>query len=85
MLIQDFGLLSLLRQSFPKLPVHASTQMTVTGVEMAKWLEDQGVERVVLSRELSLAEIKKIRQHTRMELEVFVQGALCYCYSGQCR
>lgn len=83
-LIQDFGLLSLLRQSFPKLPVHASTQMTVTGVEMAKWLEAQGMERVVLSRELSLAEIKKIRQHTRMELEVFVQGALCYCYSGQC-
>lgn len=83
-LIQDFGLLSMLRQSFPELPVHASTQMTATGVEMTKWLESQGMERIVLSRELSLAEIKKIRQHTKMELEVFVQGALCYCYSGQC-
>lgn len=83
-LIQDFGLLSMLRQSFPKLPVHASTQMTATGVEMTKWLESQGMERIVLSRELSLAEIKKIRRHTKMELEVFVQGALCYCYSGQC-
>ena len=55
MLIQDFGLLSMLRQSFPKLPVHASTQMTATGVEMTKWLESQGMERIVLSRELSLA------------------------------
>lgn len=83
-LIQDFGLLSILKQSFPKLPVHASTQMTITGTEMAKWLEQQGMERIVLSRELSLEEIKDIRQNTRMELEVFVQGALCYCYSGQC-
>lgn len=83
-LIQDFGLLSLLKESFPKLPVHASTQMTITGIEMAKWLEQQGMERIVLSRELSLEEIKTIRQNTRMELEVFVQGALCYCYSGQC-
>ena len=83
-LIQDFGLLSMLRQSFPELPVHASTQMTATGVEMTKWLERQGMERIVLSRELSLAEIKEIRRHTKMELEVFVQGALCYCYSGQC-
>ena len=83
-LIQDFGLLSILKQSFPKLPVHASTQMTITGIEMAKWLEQQGMERIVLSRELSLEEIKDIRQNTRMELELFVQGALCYCYSGQC-
>ncbi|MFR0985795.1 MAG: peptidase U32 family protein [Frisingicoccus sp.] len=73
-LIQDFGLLSLLKESFPKLPVHASTQMTITGIEMAKWLEQQGMERIVLSRELSLEEIKTIRQNTRMELEVFVRG-----------
>lgn len=83
-IIQDLGLLSMLKDSFPKLPLHASTQMTITGVETAKWLENQGLERIVLSRELSLDEIKKIRNNTKMELEVFVQGALCYCYSGQC-
>ena len=83
-IIQDFGVFSMLRQSFPDLPLHASTQMTITGVDMAKWLENQGMERIVLSRELSLEEIQKIREKTGMELEVFVQGALCYCYSGQC-
>lgn len=83
-IIQDFGLFSVLRQSFPELPVHASTQMTITGIDMAKWLESQGMERIVLARELSAEEIRKFRENTRMELEVFVQGALCYCYSGQC-
>ena len=51
-IIQDFGLFSVLRQSFPELPVHASTQMTITGIDMAKWLESQGMERIVLAREL---------------------------------
>lgn len=83
-IIQDFGLFSMLREYFPGLPLHASTQMTITGTDMTKWLEKEGMERIVLARELSLEEIKKIRQSTRMELEVFVQGALCYCYSGQC-
>ncbi len=83
-IIQDFGLFSMLKEYFPGLPLHASTQMTITGTDMAKWLEKQGMERIVLARELSLEEIGKIRQSTQMELEVFVQGALCYCYSGQC-
>lgn len=83
-IIQDFGLFSMLKQSFHGLPIHASTQMTITGTDMAKWLESQGMERIVLARELSADEIKKIRESTGIELEVFVQGALCYCYSGQC-
>ena len=83
-IIQDLGLLNLLKESFPKLPIHGSTQMTITGKDMAKWLENQGLERIVLSRELSLDEMKQIRKSTSMEIEVFVQGALCYCYSGQC-
>ena len=83
-IIQDLGLMNMLKASFPKLPLHGSTQMTITGLDMAQWLEKQGLERIVLSRELTLPEIEKIRQNTMMELEVFVQGALCYCYSGQC-
>ena len=82
--IQDLGLMTLLKECFPKLPLHGSTQMTITGTDMAKWLERQGLERIVLSRELSLDEIHNIRKQTDLELEVFVQGALCYCYSGQC-
>lgn len=83
-IIQDMGLMALLKESFPGLPLHASTQMTITGTDMARFMERQGFERIVLSRELSLEEIQKIRSVTTMALEVFVQGALCYCYSGQC-
>jgi len=83
-LVQDMGLFAMLKESFPGLPLHASTQMTITGTDMSQWLEKQGMERIVLSRELSIDEIRRIRQSTKMELEVFVQGALCYCYSGQC-
>lgn len=83
-IIQDMGLVSMLRESFPSLPLHGSTQMTITGTDMAQFMESQGLERIVLSRELSVEEIQKIRSVTSMELEVFVQGALCYCYSGQC-
>ena len=83
-IIQDLGLMTLLKECFPKLPLHGSTQMTITGTDMAKWLERQGLERIVLSRELSLDEIHNIRKQTDLELEVFVQGALCYCNSGQC-
>ena len=83
-IIQDLGLMAFLKECFPNLPLHGSTQMTITGTDMAQWLEKQGLERIVLSRELSLDEIRKIRSCTNMELEVFVQGALCYCYSGQC-
>lgn len=83
-LVQDFGVLSFIRKEFPDLPVHASTQMAVTGPAGARFLEQQGVRRLVAARELSLAELKEIHETTGMELEAFVHGALCYCYSGQC-
>ncbi len=83
-LVQDLGMVRLIRAICPDLPIHASTQMSLTtaaGVEFAWKL---GVERVVLARELSLAEIAKIRRETGVELEAFVHGALCVAYSGQC-
>ena len=83
-LVQDLGVLSFIRENFPDLPVHASTQMTVTGPYGAKLLKEMGVSRVVTARELSLEEIRQIHQETGMEIETFVHGALCYCYSGQC-
>lgn len=83
-IVQDLGVLSFLRSHFPDLPLHASTQMTVTNVLGAKFLEEQGVERVVTSRELQLEEVRKIAEETSLEIESFVHGALCYCYSGQC-
>ena len=73
-----------IRRQFPEMDIHASTQMTVTNVISAEWLEKQGVVRVVPARELSLPEIKEIRDRTNLEIECFVHGALCYCYSGQC-
>ena len=83
-LVQDFGVFRFLREIFPDLPLHASTQMTVTGPDGVRLLQEMGAERVVLSRELSLAEIRLIREKTDVELETFVHGALCYCYSGKC-
>lgn len=83
-IVQDFGVLSLLRQEFPKLELHASTQMTVTGRYGARLLKAMGASRVVTARELSAAEIKDIHDHVDVELESFVHGALCYSYSGQC-
>lgn len=83
-IVQDFGVISYIKQHFPDLPIHTSTQMTVTGVEGAKLLKDLGVERVVLARELSIAEMKKIRKEAQVELEAFIHGALCYSFSGQC-
>ena len=83
-LVQDFGVFRFLKRNFPDLPLHASTQMTVTGADGAILLQRMGAERVVLSRELSLDEIRAIREKTDVELETFVHGALCYCYSGQC-
>ena len=73
-----------MKKHFPDLPVHASTQMTVTGVEGAKFLREQGAKRVVLARELSLEEVKEICEKACVEIECFVHGAICYCYSGQC-
>ena len=74
-----------MKECFPGLPLHASTQMTVTGPEGALLLKEYGgIKRVVPARELSLQEIRAIHDRTGMEVECFVHGALCYCYSGQC-
>lgn len=83
-IVQDMGVFSFIRKHFPDLPIHASTQMTVTGWRSAAMLKELGASRVVTARELSLAEIAQIRDHVDIEIESFVHGALCYCYSGQC-
>jgi putative protease len=83
-LVQDFGVLSCIRRWFPDLPIHSSTQMTITGEEGVRLLQQYGVSRVVMARETSLAEMHRIHESTGMELEAFVHGALCYSYSGQC-
>jgi putative protease len=83
-IVQDLGLIRLARAICPALAIHASTQMTITSAESIRLIEDLGVERVILARELSLEEIARIRNQTQMPLEVFVHGALCVAYSGQC-
>ena len=83
-IVQDLGVLSFVRRAFPDLHVHASTQMTVTGALGAGLLKELGVCRVVAARELSLRELKEISEETGLELEAFVHGSICYCYSGQC-
>lgn len=83
-IIQDFGLIAFLKESFPKLEMHASTQMTTTGVFGSELLKDNGIVRIVPARELSLEEIKKIKAQVDIEIECFIHGAMCYCYSGQC-
>lgn len=84
LLVQDFGVVSMARKIAPHIPLHASTQMTVSNLDGVRFLGDHGFQRVVLSRELSLTEIKEITDQTDVEIEVFVHGALCVCYSGQC-
>ncbi len=83
-IVQDMGVFSFVRKHFPDLPIHASTQMTITGVYGARLMKELGAERVVTARELSLREIDRIHQEVDIEIESFVHGALCYCYSGQC-
>lgn len=83
-LVQDLGVFRLIRENFPDLPLHVSTQMTITGSNGARLLLDAGAKRIVLARELSLSEIRDIYKKTGAELEVFIHGALCVCYSGQC-
>lgn len=83
-IVQDMGVFSYIREHFPDLPVHASTQMTITGPEGAALMTRMGATRIVTARELSLEEIRRIYQETGVEIESFVHGALCYCYSGQC-
>ena len=84
LILQDLGLLYLIQSQFPHFQLHASTQMTIHNLAGVKRLERMGFKRVVLSRELSIDEIKNISQNTSMEVEVFVHGALCYSYSGLC-
>lgn len=83
-IVQDVGVLHEVRKYFPELSIHASTQMTLTNAEGALFLKEQGAERVVPARELSLKEVREIADRTGIEIECFVHGALCYCYSGQC-
>ncbi|WP_417745208.1 DUF3656 domain-containing U32 family peptidase [Rosistilla oblonga] len=83
-LVQDLGLVRLVRQLVPDLPIHASTQMTMTSAQCIDEIESLGIERVVVGRELSVREIKAIAQKTTMPLECFIHGALCVAYSGQC-
>lgn len=83
-IVQDIGVLKVLKESFPGLELHASTQMTITGVYGAEFMKSFGVCRVVPARELSLDEIRDIKNRTGLEIECFIHGAMCYAYSGQC-
>lgn len=83
-IVQDLGVWSYLREVFPGLPLHASTQMTITSAMGALLLKQAGASRIVPARELSLEEIKDIKAKSGLEIECFIHGAMCYCYSGQC-
>lgn len=83
-IVQDMGVLACLKRNFPGLKFHASTQMTITGAYGAAFLKELGCVRIVPARELSLTEIRAIKQEVPIEIEAFIHGAMCYCYSGQC-
>lgn len=83
-IIQDMGVFLFIRENFPGMELHGSTQMTITGEYGAEFLKEQGACRVVPARELSIKEIRRIKEATGMEIECFIHGAMCYCYSGQC-
>lgn len=83
-IVQDIGVVKAIHEYFPSMEIHTSTQMMVTGADGVRFLSQFGVTRVVMAREVSLAEMKRIHEETGMELEAFVHGALCYSYSGQC-
>lgn len=82
-IVQDLGLFSFLKKKFPGLELHVSTQMAVTGPYSVRMLKEEGAVRVVPARELSLREMKLLKKEG-LEIETFVHGAMCYCYSGQC-
>jgi putative protease len=84
LIVQDIGLISIIKQRYPKMVIHGSTQMTVTNHEAIALLDDLNINRFVLGRENSIDEITQIKESTNKELEVFVHGALCVAYSGQC-
>ena len=83
-IVQDIGAVKFIGEYFPEMPVHARTQMTITNTLGADFLKRYGITRVVPARELSLKEIRDMKKQTGLEMECFVHGALCYCYSGQC-
>ena len=83
-IVQDIGVFEFIKTHFPDLELHVSTQMTLTGVYGAKMLAEMGAKRVVPARELSLEEIKDMKREFGLEIETFIHGAMCYCYSGQC-
>ena len=83
-LVQDLGLLSVLKKVVPDIPLHASTQMSIHNLAGAEAAAEMGLSRVVLARELSFEQIKYITDHSPVETEIFVHGALCFCHSGQC-
>ncbi len=84
LIIQDIGAAEMIKKAIPQMELHASTQMTVTSLEGVRYLESMGFSRVVLARELSKNEIEYICKNAKAEIEVFVHGAICQCYSGQC-
>lgn len=84
LIIQDIGAAEIIKNTIPDMTLHASTQMTVTSIEGVRYLEEMGFSRVVLARELSEQEIAHICKKAKAEIEVFVHGAICMCYSGQC-
>ncbi len=84
LIMQDIGMIDLVRKTYPNLEIHASTQLNIHNKEGVKLLEELGVKRVVLSREVSIDLIKEIKKDTNIELEVFIHGALCMSYSGEC-
>lgn len=83
-IIQDVGVFQYIKHYFPGIELHVSTQMTITGSYGAKMLKDMGASRIVPARELSLYEINEIKNDSGLELETFIHGAMCYCYSGMC-
>lgn len=83
-IVQDLGLVHVIHESFPTLDIHASTQMSITGSNFVRQLQKYNVKRIVPARELSLKEMIHIKNDTGIEIESFIHGAMCYCYSGKC-
>ncbi len=83
-IVQDFGAFQVMKRYFPEMELHASTQMTITGAYGTALLKEMGATRVVPAREMSLEEVKHMKEETGLEIECFIHGAMCYCYSGQC-
>ncbi|KAF5827037.1 peptidase family U32-domain-containing protein [Dunaliella salina] len=84
LIVQDLGAVELIRRVAPGLPIHGSTQMSITSAQGAQFAAGLGVERIVVGRELSIKDIAKVREQSTAEVEAFVHGALCVSYSGQC-